>query len=118
MASYGASEQDHGAMKRSVLQQLEGEPNPLYSSKLQKTAAVLPTELEAEVIMKRSKARSDLVVNLKREWMAYQKVLGTQDSASLFGQSAQSPNLQELEEYQEWLQEQVLLRSIDFCASF
>ena len=67
--------------------------------------------------MKRSKARSDLVVNLKRELMAYQKVLGTQDSASLFGQSAQSPNLQELEEYQEWLQEQVLLRAIDFCAS-
>jgi hypothetical protein len=118
MASYGASEQDHGAMKGSVLQQLEGEPIPLYSTKLQKTAAVLPTELEAEVIMKRSKARSDLVVNLKKELMAYQEVLGTQDSQSLFGQSAQSPNLQELEEYQEWLQEQVLLRFIDFCASF
>jgi hypothetical protein len=118
MASYGASEQDHGAIKRSVLQQLDGAPIPLYSTKLQKTAAVFPTELEAEVLMKRSKARSDLVVNLKKELMANQEVQGTQDSGSLFGQPAQSPNLLELKEYQEWLQKQELLRFIDFCASF
>ena len=97
--SYGATEQGHGAIKESILQQLESQPISFYSTTLRKTAA-LPTELEAEVIMKRSKARSDLVVNLKKELMAYQKVQGTTDCV----------DLQELETYRERVQEEVLLR--------
>jgi hypothetical protein len=45
--------------------------------------AELPSELESEVTIKRSKARSELIVNLKAELMANQQVAGTDSHADL-----------------------------------
>ena len=81
-ASYGTSEANQIAVKDSVLQQLECEQNAFFSTKL-RTIAELPPELAAEVELKRSKARSQLVVNLKHELIAYQNVAGTELHADL-----------------------------------
>lgn len=78
ISSYTSKEGDQNFVKDSVLEQLENTPSQFYSTKLRRLAE-LPSELEAEVTMKRSKARSELIVNLKTELIAYQKVAGTEN---------------------------------------
>ena len=84
-AAQSTVEQEHlqqSAIKQSVMQQLDSKRSSFYSTRLRKIAAI-PSELEAELIMKRSNARSDLIVNLKDELIAYQKMQDTDDCADL-----------------------------------
>jgi hypothetical protein len=81
-ASYGTIEADPSIVKQSIMQQLESAPHNFFTTKVQKMAE-LPSELESEVTIKRSKARSELIVNLKAELMANQQVAGTDSHVDL-----------------------------------
>ena len=81
-ASYGTVAGGQADVKASVLQQLDTEASAFYSTKLRKLAE-LPPELQFEVTMKRSKARSDMIINLKTELIAYKIVDGTGNDVDL-----------------------------------
>ena len=81
-ASYSMADADQGFVSQSVLAQLNDNPHQFYSSKVRKILE-LPAELESEVMIKRSKARADLIVNLKKELVSYQSVVGTETPADV-----------------------------------
>ena len=82
-SAYSTTHVQHNVVSKSIMQALESqEQTGFYSTKL-RALAEIPAHLHVEVTMKKAKARSEMIVNMKRELIAYETAKGTSRTADL-----------------------------------
>ena len=82
-SAYSTTHVQHNVVSKSIMQALESqEQTGFYSTKL-RALAEIPAHLHVEVTMKKAKARSEMIVNMKRELIAYETAKGTSRPADL-----------------------------------